>query len=132
MRRSLANSINLQHIPIRPTDFTGARVTSTRYYTKIHTNFNLMLIPVIGDGNCLFRTLSHIIFGVESEHHNVRDSLIQTFEPSSYVGALCGLQGYNTSSGATGPVGPVFTGPLLRKAEVVRFGPVVAFFSRLH
>ena len=34
MRRTLADSINLQHIPIWPTDFTGARVTSTRYYTK--------------------------------------------------------------------------------------------------
>ena len=100
MRRTLADSINLQHIPIRPTDFTGARVTSTPYYTKIRTylksRFNLMLIPVIGDGNCLFRTLSHIIFGDESEHHNVRGSLIQTFEHSPYVGALCGLQGYNT------------------------------------
>ena len=93
MRRTLADSINLQHIPIRLTDFTGARVTSTRYYTKIRTylksRFNMMLIPVIADGNCLFRTLSHIIFGDESEHHNVRDSLIQTFEQSSYVGALC-------------------------------------------
>ena len=42
-------------ISIRPTDFTGARVTSTRYYTKIHTylksRFNLMLIPVIGNDN---------------------------------------------------------------------------------
>ena len=55
-----------------------------------------MLIPVIGDGNCLFRTLSHIIFDDESEHHNVRDSLIQTFDHSPNVGALCGLQDYNT------------------------------------
>ena len=28
MRRALADSINLQHIPIRPTDYTGARITS--------------------------------------------------------------------------------------------------------
>ena len=93
MRRTLADSINLQHIPIRPTDFTRARVISTQYYTIICTylksRFNLMLIPVIVDGNCLFRTLSHIIFGDESEHHNVRGSLIQTFEKSPYVGALC-------------------------------------------
>ena len=45
-------------------------------------------------GSCLFRTLSHIIFGDESGHHNVCGS--QTFEQSPYVGALCGLQGYNT------------------------------------
>ena len=93
--RTLADSINLQHIPMRPTDFTGVRVASTRYYTKIRTylesRFNLMLIPVIGDGNCLFRTLSHIILGYESEYHNVRDSLIQTFDHSPYVCALCGL-----------------------------------------
>ena len=80
MRRTLADTINLQLIPILPTDFLGARVTSTRYYTKIRnylkSRFNLMLIPVIGDGNCIFRTLYHIIFGDESEHHNVRDSLI--------------------------------------------------------
>ena len=91
IRRTLAYSIKLQHIPLRPTDFTGARVTSTRYYTKIRTylksRFNLMLILVIGDGNCLFRTLSHIIFSDESEHHDVRGSL-QTFEKSPYVGAL--------------------------------------------
>ena len=55
-----------------------------------------MLIPVIGDGNCIFRTSSHIIFGDGSKHHNVCGSLIQTFEQSPYVGALCGLQGYNT------------------------------------
>ena len=55
-----------------------------------------MLIPVIGNDNCLFRTLSHIIFGDESEYHNVRGSLIHTFEKSPYVGALFGLQGYNT------------------------------------
>ena len=32
IRRTLADCINLQHIPIRPTDFTGARVTSTLLY----------------------------------------------------------------------------------------------------
>ena len=50
-----------------------------------------MLISVIGDGNCLFRTLSHKIFGDESEHHNVGGSLIQTFEQYPYVNALCDL-----------------------------------------
>ena len=43
-----------------------------------------------------FRTLSHIIFGDESEHHDIRGSLIETFEQSPYVAALCGIQGYNT------------------------------------
>ena len=31
---------------------------------------------MIGDGNCLFRALSHTIFGDESEHNNVRLSFI--------------------------------------------------------
>ena len=99
MRRALANGINLQHLPIRSTDLTGATITSTRYYsrmcTQLRSRFNMRLVPVIGDGNCLFRALSHIIFGDESEHNNVRNSLIYTFEQSPYVPALCGIQGYN-------------------------------------
>ena len=99
MRRALANSINLQHMPIRSTDLPGATITSTRYYSRMCTQlcsrFNMRLVPVIGDGNCLFRALSHIIFGDESEHNNVRNSLIYTFEQSPYIPALCGIQGYN-------------------------------------
>ena len=30
-----------------------------------------------------------------TEHHNIRGSLIETFEQSPYVVALCGIQGYN-------------------------------------
>ena len=93
---------SVHHIPIRPTDFTGARVTSISYYSRMRTNlqsqFNLRLVPVMGDGNCLFRSLSHIIFGDESEHNNVRLSLINTFAQSDYVSAFCGIQGYNELS----------------------------------
>ena len=96
MRQSLAQSINLQGIPLRPTNFTVCRVTATNYYDFMHTNikdrFNLRIVPVTGDGNCFFRTLSQIIFGEESEHHNVRSSLIETFEQSPYAAALCGIQ----------------------------------------
>ena len=38
MRQSLAQCINLQRIPIRPTDFTGCRVSSTAYYDFMHAN----------------------------------------------------------------------------------------------
>ena len=55
----------------------------------------MRLVPVIGDGSCLFRALSHIIFGDESEDNNVRTSLLNTFEQSPYVPALCGIQEYN-------------------------------------
>ena len=63
--------------------------------TQLRSRFNMRLVPVIGDGNCLFRALSHIIFGDESEHNNVRISLIHTFELSPYVAAFCSIQGYN-------------------------------------
>ena len=99
MRRALADSIKLQHLPIRLTDFTGATITSTGYYNRMRTHlksrFNMRLVPVIGDGNCLFRTLSHILFGNESEHQKVRLSLINTFEQNPYVAAFCSIQGYN-------------------------------------
>ena len=96
MRHSLAQCINLQRIPIRPTNFSGCRVSSTDYYDFIHANrFNFRIVPVTGDGNCFFRSLSHIIIGDESEHHNIRVSLIEAFEQSLYITALCGVQGYN-------------------------------------
>ena len=99
MRQSLAQCINLQRIPLRLTNYTGCRVSSPGYYDFMRSNvrdrFNFRIVPVTGDGNCFFRTLSHIIFGDESEHHNIRGSLIETFEQSPYVAALCGIQGYN-------------------------------------
>ena len=99
MRRALADSINLQHLPLRSTHFAGATATSTGYYNRMRTHlqsrFNMRLVPVISDGNCLFRTLSHILFGNESEHQKVRLSLINTFEQSPYVAAFCSIQGYN-------------------------------------
>ena len=55
----------------------------------------MRLVSVMGDGNCLFRALSHIIFGNESEHNNVRNSLIDTSEQSSYIPAFCGIQAHN-------------------------------------
>ena len=99
MRQSLAQCINLQRIPLRPTNYTGCRVSATGYYdfkrTNVRDRFNFRIVPITCDGNCFFRTLSHIIFGDESEHHNIRGSLIETFEQSPYVAALCGIQGYN-------------------------------------
>ena len=63
--------------------------------TNVRDRFNFRIVPVTGDVKCFRRTLSHIIFGDESEHHNIRGSLIYTFEQSPYVAALCGIQGYN-------------------------------------
>lgn len=30
------------------------------------------LIPIPGDGNCLFRSVSHLIFGTQEQHRNIR------------------------------------------------------------
>ena len=95
MRRALADSINLEHLSIRSMDFTSYY---SRLQTQLQSRFNMRLVPVISDGNCLFRALSHIIFGDESEHNNVRLSLINSFSQSHYVPAFCGIQGYNELS----------------------------------
>ena len=74
MRQSSAQYINLQRIPLRQTNYTGCRVSATDYYNfmraDVRNRFNFRIVPVTGDGNCLFRTSSHILFGDESEHHN--------------------------------------------------------------
>ena len=51
--------------------------------TNVRDRFNFRIVLLTGDGNCFFRTLSHIIFGDETEYHNIRGSLIDTFEQSS-------------------------------------------------
>ena len=63
---------------------------------NVRDRFNFRIVPVTGDGNCFFITFP--IFGDESGHHNIRCSLIDAFEQSSYVAALCGFQGYNAVS----------------------------------
>ena len=39
----------------------------------------LHLCPVIGDGNCLYRSLSHIIFGTERYYYTLKYNLIRKF-----------------------------------------------------
>ena len=40
----------------------------------------IYLCPVYGDGNCLYRTLSHVIFGSESSYRVLKHSLISKFK----------------------------------------------------
>ena len=40
----------------------------------------IYLCPVYGDGNCLYRTLSHVIFGSESSYRILEHSLISKFK----------------------------------------------------
>ena len=59
MRQPLAQSNNLQRIPLRPTNYTGYRISAAGCYDFMRTNvrdrFILMIVPVTGDGNCFFR-----------------------------------------------------------------------------
>ena len=64
-------------------------------HTNVRNRFNFRILPITGVGNCFFITLSHIILGDETEQHNFRGSLIETFAQCPYVDALCGIQGYN-------------------------------------
>lgn len=48
----------------------GSNVTLTRPNKRTLRN-------VLGDGNCLFRALSYIITGTESQHINVRNAILQ-------------------------------------------------------
>ena len=57
-----------------------------RYYTSLITKLfdkfgiNFLLCPVYGDGNCLYRALSDIIFGNERSHHVLKQCLICEFD----------------------------------------------------
>ena len=98
MRKELAESINLGMTPIRPRIYLNHSHLK-QYYAyineKLRQRFNLQAIPVGADGNCFFRSLSHIIFGDETEHYNMRANIIETFRNSPFIGAFCGYQGYN-------------------------------------
>ena len=52
MRGALADTINLQLLPIRSTNFADATTTSIRYYiimrAHLQSRFNMRLVPVIG------------------------------------------------------------------------------------
>ena len=45
---------------------------------------NIFLIPVIADGNCLFRALSNIIFGTESKYESFKPHLFAKFRSSPF------------------------------------------------
>ena len=70
MRLNLAQSLGLGTEEILPNrEDLSIRGTSLRYYTSLTTKLlvkfgiEFHLCPVYGDGNSLYRALSHIIFG---------------------------------------------------------------------
>ena len=56
-----------------------------------------MIHPILGDGNCLFRALSHLILGVEDYHRQVRLTLVDYTTRNQkvftkYYTPLCSLE----------------------------------------
>ena len=87
MRLNLAYSIGLGAEEIIPNrEDLSIRGTYLRYYasltTKLFDKFGIdfHLCQVYGDGNCLYRALSHIIFGNERLHHVLKQCMICEFE----------------------------------------------------
>ena len=97
MRLNLAHSIGLGTEAIVPNrEDLSIRGTYLRYYTSLTTKLfdkfgiDFHLCPVYGDGNCLYRALSHIIFGNERSHHVLKQCLICEFEanPQHYYNVM--------------------------------------------
>ena len=87
MRLNLADSIGLgsEEIITNREDLS-IRGSHLRYYTSLTTKLfdkfgiDFHLCPVYGDGKCLYRALSHIIFGNERSHYVLKQCLICEFE----------------------------------------------------
>ena len=63
------------------------------------------VIPIIGDGNCLFRALSFVLYGNETCHKNVRELLVQFISQNqaNFKPYICGdLETYLDKMKCTG------------------------------
>ena len=89
MRQRLAHSIGIDRVFIQPDRET--RRIATSYYISLHRQLmsylgmNVSLYDVQPDGNCLYRALSHIIFGSEDHYELLKHKLIQTFLASPHI-----------------------------------------------
>ena len=92
MRQRLAHSIGIDSVFIQPDRET--RRIATSYYISLHRQLmsylgmNVSLYNVQPDGNCLYRALSHIIFGSEDHYELLKHKLIQTFLASPHIHCL--------------------------------------------
>ena len=87
MRYNLAQSIGLENEAIPPnSEDIMSCVSILHYYQSLKTRLRnkfgpqIYLHPVYGDGNCLYLTLSHVIFGSESSYRILKHSLISKFK----------------------------------------------------
>ena len=83
MRVRLANCIGLDVLPILPIRERSCILSN--YYTSFQTQLGIFFghgISIYGtrpDGNCLYRALSHAIFGTENHFSALKRNLINTF-----------------------------------------------------
>ena len=91
MRMQLAYSVDMQDGQILSTRSTEKNrdYSLQNYYTSLKLRLtqvfgqNFNLCPVMGDGNCLYRTLSHIIFGTETLYDQLKYKMIGKFRDCS-------------------------------------------------
>ena len=87
MRQKIALSIGLYEIPILPIRETRGALNN--YYTSLQAQLttyfdqNFSVYNLQPDGNCLYRSLSHIIFCTENYIDILKYNLINTFITSS-------------------------------------------------
>ena len=87
MQRRIASSIGLDAGPILLNrDIVNLLDRNLlQYYSSLENrllntfHIGISLVPVIPDGNCLYRALSHIIFGTQSKYATLKQHLISTF-----------------------------------------------------
>ena len=93
MRMRIASCIGLESEPILINREISNRIFGAKlhqYYYSLENRLankfqhNIFLIPVIADGSCLFRALSHIIFGTESKYESFKHHLIAKFRSSPF------------------------------------------------
>ena len=91
MQRRIASSIGLDVEPILMTREPLHRPLTNnlmQYYCTLENRLantfhrNISLVPVFADDNCLYRALSHIIFGTESKFEMLEQNLIGRFMSS--------------------------------------------------
>jgi len=65
----------------------GKRGTGAHHTDKEVADFNsqlavegLIVHPIMGDGNCLFRAISHQVYGTEDRHYDVRTTCVAEME----------------------------------------------------
>jgi hypothetical protein len=108
-KRSSSNSILLEAV-IRDLKSLGSGGQAInehviRYIVALRTK-NLQLQPMGGDGNCLFRSVAHQIYGTESLHHVCRKAAADYMEAEAdFFADFVAENGNEGSHGASGAGG---------------------------